>query len=146
MPARTYGAFVPQQGLGDYLYDILQGTKVAIVPLGALDTGGGVASWVNPEASAIIIRRVYMDVTTKATAAATVSVGTTPTSATTSSANLMDTTDVGTAAGVFDNINQAGTNGKSIQKLAAGKWVTASRASGACAGLVGNLYIEYTTT
>lgn len=123
--------------------DDYRGQIIEKVALGALDTAGGVLAWQNPEASDIIVDRVELDVTTKASAACTLDVGTTPTSATTSSDNLMDGVDVGTAAGQFDNLGNAGTNGKSRQKLASGKWITASKASGAAAGLVGNAYIFY---
>jgi hypothetical protein len=117
--------------------------RVMKVPLGVVDTGGGVLSWVNPHSFAIIIHRVTLDVTTKSTGASTIDVGTTAVSATTSSDNLIDGQDTGTAIGTFDNITEKGTNGKSRQKLAVGAWVTASKATGACAGLVGNAYIEY---
>ncbi len=146
MPARTGGQFVPTESLGDYLLDILNGTKVAVVALGVGTSGGGVFSFQNPEATAIIVRRVILDVTTPATSAGTVSVGMTAASATTSVANLIDTVDVHTAAGVFDNVGSPGAGGKAVQKVAVGKWITASQASGAVAGLVGNAYIEYTTT
>ena len=115
----------------------------ARVALAAVDTGGGVLAWQNPEASSIIITRVVIDATTKATGACTIDVGTTATSATTSSDTLLDGLDVGTAATTADNITDKGTNGKSRQKLASGKWVTGSMASGAAAGLVGYAYIEY---
>lgn len=118
--------------------------KIAKVALSAIDTGGGVLSWANPESGSIIITRVVIDVTTKATAACSIDVGTTAVSATTSSDTLMDGVDVGTAAGTFDNIEDQGTNGTSRQKLATGKWVTASvSGGGASAGLVGYAYIEY---
>ena len=117
--------------------------KVVKVPLAAVDTGGGVFSWQNNEGASIIIQRIVLDVTTKATGACTIDVGTTDTSATTSSDNLINGLDVNAAAGVFDNITDKGVNGKSKQKLANGKWVTASKASGATAGLAGNAYIEY---
>lgn len=117
--------------------------KVAKVALAAVDTGGGIFAWQNDESSSIIVIRVGLDVTTAATAACTVDVGTTATSATTSADNLIDGLDVNAAAGVFDNITDKGTNGKSRQKLAAGKWITGSKASGASAGLVGYAYIEY---
>jgi hypothetical protein len=120
-----------------------RGTTVARVALAALDTGGGVLAWANPETTAIIITRVVVDVTTKTTGACTVDVGTTATSATTSSDTLLDGLDVGTATGTFDNITEKGTNGKSRQRLAAGKWVTGSMASGAAAGLVGWAFISY---
>lgn len=117
--------------------------KVAKIALAAVDTGGGIFAWQNDEGAAIIVQRVLLDVTTVATAACTVDIGTTATNATTSSDNLIDGVDVNAATGVFDNITSAGSSGKSKQKLAAGKWVTGSKASGASAGLVGFVYIEY---
>jgi hypothetical protein len=114
--------------------------KVAKVALGVKDTGGGVLAWASPDD--ILIQKIIFDVTTKSTGACTLDVGTTATGATTSSDNLMDGIDVATA-GVFDNITNKGDNGKSLQKLAKGKWVTASKASGAAAGLAGFAYIEY---
>ena len=118
--------------------------KVARVQLAQVNTGGGVFSWANPETSAILIDRVVVDVTTKATAACSIDIGTTATDGTTSSDNLIDGLDVNNAAGVFDNITDKGGNGKSRQKLASGKWVTASvSGGGASAGLVGFAYIHY---
>lgn len=118
--------------------------KVARVPLAGLaDTGGGIGAWRNPEAVSIIIQRLVIDTTVVATGACTIDAGTTATSATTSSDNLIDGLDVNAALGTFDNITDKGTNGKSRQKLASGKWVTFSRASGASAGLVGTAYITY---
>ncbi len=120
-----------------------QAVRVAKVALAAADTAGGILSWVNPESSAIIIQRILLDITTKATGACTADFGTTAVNATTLSDNLIDGVDIYTAAGVFDNITDKGTDGKSKQKLAAGKWVTGSKASGAAAGTVGFAYIEY---
>lgn len=117
--------------------------KIVKVALGVADTEGGVLAWANPEASSIIITRLIVDVTTKSTAACTLDFGTTAVSATTSSANLIDGMDSGTSAGTFDNISDAGTDGKSRQKLAPGKWVTGSKASGAAAGTAGFAYVEY---
>lgn len=117
--------------------------RVVKVPLAAVDTAGGVFSWQNPEAGAIIIDRVELDVTTVATGACTVDVGSTSASATTLSDNLIDGADVHTAVALFDNITDIGANGKSRQKIAAGKWITGSTASGASAGIVGNAYIHY---
>ena len=120
-------------------------TKVAKVALNAVDTAGGIFAWANPENGAIIVERVYIDVTTHATAACTVDIGTTATSATTLSDNLIDGVDVGTATITTDNLQSPSTNGKQLQRLAAGKWVTASTASGASAGIVGNAWIQYHT-
>lgn len=116
--------------------------KVARVALAALDTGGGVLAWANPESGSIVVERVVLDVTTASTGACTVDVGTTATNATTSSDNLIDGVSVAAIA-VKDNLGDAGTNGKARQKLATGKWVTGSMASGAAAGLVGYAYIHY---
>lgn len=114
------------------------------VALAALDTGGGVVSWVNPETASIHVIRVSIDLTTAATAACTVDVGTTATSATTSSDNIMDGLDFNAAVATFDSLGaNGGTNGKTIQKLATGKWVTASKATGAAAGTAGYMYITY---
>lgn len=116
---------------------------IAKVALAALDTGGGILAWQNPEGVAIIVERVILDVTTPATAACTGDFGTTATSAATSSDNLIDGVDLHTAAGQFDNLGDAGTNGKARQKIAAGKWLTGSMASGAAAGLAGYAYVHY---
>lgn len=123
--------------------DSLRRVLVSRVALNAVDTAGGVFAWQNPHENNIAIIGCYIHVTTVATAACTIDVGTTATSATTSSDTLLDGLDVNAATGVFDNNTDKGTNGKTRQVLAAGKWVTASKASGASAGLVGYAYIEY---
>lgn len=119
------------------------GGSRAKVALAAVDTGGGVFAWLNPETGTIIIQRVIIYVTTVATGACSIDVGTTVVSATTQSDNLIDGLDVHTAAGAFSTDNQAGALGFFTQSLAAGGWVTASKDSGASAGLVGFAYIEY---
>lgn len=121
--------------------------RIATVALtGGVDTGGGLGSWVNPESSNIIIDTVQLNVTTVATAALSVDIGTTATNATTASDNLIDGADGHTATGVFDNNTDKGANGKTRQLLAPGKWVTASMADAtASAGFVGTMYIRYHT-
>lgn len=116
--------------------------KVAKVALGVGAGAGACFAWANPEAAAVIVTRVVLDVTTKATSAGTVSVGQAA-NGTTLSANLIDTLDVGTAAGTFDNLGSPGTLGKPLQKVAAGAYVTGSKASGSLTGLVGSAYIHY---
>jgi hypothetical protein len=113
--------------------------KIALV---AADAAGGALAWQNPEAGSILVTGVVLDITTKSTGAGTISVGTAA-NGTTASANLIDTLDVGTAAGLFDNNTDKGALGKTRQKVAAGSYVTGSKASGALAGLVGNAYITY---
>lgn len=117
-------------------------SKIAKMALGVVDTAGGVLSWANPEGSEIIINNIILDITTKSTGACTLDVGTTAASATTLSDNLINGVNVA-SNGVYDNITDKGDNGKSRQKLASGKWVTASKASGTAAGLVGFAYIHY---
>lgn len=118
--------------------------KKASGALAAVDTGGGIFSWQNPESTEILVELVKVNVTTKTTGACTMDVGVTATNATTSSDTLIDGKDINAATGTFDNIVDAGTNGKSKYRCAAGKWVTASKASGAAAGLVGTYEIYYT--
>lgn len=122
----------------------VEDSGIATIALaGGTDTGGGIGSWQNPFVETVDISITMVDVSTVATAACTVDIGTTATSATTSSNNLLTGLDVNAATGAFDNITDKGASGKSRQQLAAGKWVTVSRASGASAGLVGRLHIRY---
>lgn len=124
---------------GSYQY-----RKTAKVALAHVDTGGGIFAWANPETVDIAITNVHVDVTTKTSGACSIDVGTTAVSAVTQSDNLIDGLDIGTAAGLFDVVDQAGANGKAKQRLAVGKWVTASvDGGGASAGLVGFAYISY---
>jgi hypothetical protein len=114
--------------------------------LAAADTGGGLFAWANPEASDILVEHVAIKVTTATTDACSANVGTTASSATTSSDNLIDGKDINAATGTFTNFESAGTNGKAAQRLATGKWVTGSVESGgasASAGLVGTYEIYY---
>ena len=124
--------------------DINRSMKKVTGALALVGTAGGVFSWANPEAGAILVQHVVLNVTTKATGACTIDVGTTATNATTLSDTLIDGVDVNAAAGIFTNDESAGTNGKPFKRLAAGKWVTASVASGAITGLVGTYEIYYT--
>ncbi len=120
--------------------------KCAKVALATADTAGGVFGWQNPESNAIIVVRAVIDLTTKSTSACTVDIGSAA-NATTSSDDLLDGLDVNAATGVFDNIADKGTNGKEKQRVDAKggttDHVTASKATGAAAGLVGNAYIFY---
>lgn len=119
--------------------------KVAVVPLTAVDTAGGLFAWQNKDARAVIVDRIVVDITTPSSGACTADIGFTATSATTLSDNLIDGASLATSAKVLDNLDDKGTNGKAKQKVASGKWVTGSVASGASAGVVGNAYIHYHT-
>ena len=114
--------------------------KVAKVALAIASTN--VLSWANPESSDIIITRLVVNVTTASTGASTIDFGTTATTATTSSDNLIDGVS-GASIAALDNLQDAGTNGKQLQKLASGKWVTGTQASGDITGIVGFAYIHY---
>lgn len=105
------------------------------------DGAGGVFSLVNPEGIDLIIKRVILNVTTKSTAGCTVDVGVAATSI--SNDTLLDGLDVGTATGIFDNIENQGTNGDSCIPWPTGYYLTATKATGAAAGLVGNIQVEY---
>lgn len=113
------------------------------IPLVASDAAGGVFAWQNHHSEAVIVTRIVIDLTTKASGAGTLDVGMTATSAATSADNLIDGLDVNAATGVFDNVENQGTNGTGAQKVASGKWVTASKATGNMAGIVGSAYLHY---
>lgn len=109
----------------------------------AATTGGAVMAWQNPEITAIVITRIDIDVLTKSTGAANLSVGSAA-NGTTSSANLIDTYAIGGTEKVVNNFDDKGANGKSAQKVAVGAYVTAT-GSATTAGLVANAYIYYYT-
>lgn len=122
------------------LTGIDRAVKVAVVSLSAVDAAGGVFAW-TPGAAAII-QRVFVDVTTKSTGACTVDIGVAA-NGTTLSDSLIDGLDVGTGTGLFDNFSDEGSNSSPFQRCGATQFVTGSKASGAAAGLKGNVYIEY---
>jgi hypothetical protein len=110
--------------------------------LTASDSGGGVFSLTNTYGTTLVVTRVILLVGTASSGACAIDVGTTPTSATTSSNNLIDGVSVATA-GVYDNIQDAGSSGESVQKWTSGSFLTASvSGGGATAGLVGTYAIQ----
>lgn len=118
--------------------------KIAIKALTGAGIHAAVVNWQNPEAVSIIITRVIVDVTTVSTGAGKLDIGSTATSATTASDNLIDGIDVNAATGLLGQADGDGvTNSKFQQKLAAGKWVTFKEISGDVTGLVANAYITY---
>lgn len=106
-------------------------------------TAGGALSIPNPEGVDVIITRAVLYIPTPSAGAATVDLGVAA-NGTTSADNLIDGVSVA-AAGVFDNLNQAGTNGKATRIWGASQYVTAT-ASATLAGIVGYLYLEYLRT
>ena len=109
--------------------------------LAASDSGGGVFGLTNSYGTNLCVLRVVLLVTTASSGACTLDVGTTATSVTTTSNNLIDGVSVATA-GVYDNIQDAGSTGESVQKWPAGTFLTASMVGGATAGLVGTYAIQ----
>lgn len=103
-------------------------------------TGGDALNLANPEGAAVLITRFILRITTPATGAATVDAGVAATS--TSADDLLDGQDVGTAAAIFDNIDDQGTNGQSVLEWPSDEYVTVTP-SATLAGLVGTYYIEY---
>lgn len=106
-------------------------------------TVGGVLKLQNDDGADRIVTRLVLDVTTEATGAATVDAGIDD-AGDASADNLLDGVDVGTAAGVFDNIDDAGTNGQSVIAWPDGEYLVIT-ASATLAGLEGYAYIEYLT-
>lgn len=112
------------------------------VALGALDTTGGVINQENDSGHDRYITRLVLHVTTKATAACTLDIGIDDAGDTVVD-NLIDGLDVNTAAGSFDNIKNAGSNGLAGRVWPAGQFLTGSMKTGAAAGLVGTAYVEW---
>ncbi|HMZ31440.1 MAG TPA: hypothetical protein PLY13_02985, partial [Methanoregulaceae archaeon] len=105
-------------------------------------------AWQNPEATAILVHRVLVDVTAVAgTAGALLDVGTAG-NATTHSDNLLDGLDIQAATGLFDNIEDKGSNGKTRQRLDAKDgttdYITGQILAAAGSSLAGKVYIYYT--
>ena len=119
-------------------------TKVALAAE-ASPSNGGMVSWQNPFDVAVLVS-IVLDITTPATGAATADIGI-GASAAIDDDTLIDGVDIGTAAGVFDGVDDQGTNGKYTQKVDAkggtNDWV-AGTASADSSGLVGSAYIRAT--
>lgn len=110
------------------------------VALAAADTAGGILSLKNTEGVDLIITKLVLNVTTKASAACTVDAGIAA-NGITSADNLIDGQDVNAAADTFGS--PSGANGKPAKLWKSTEYLTASVASGAAAGLKGDAYIEY---
>lgn len=124
-------------GTGSRNYKI---AKVALAGVAAT-TGGALFAWQNPENASIIVDRLEIDITTKSTGAATFDFGTAA-NGTTTSDNLIDGYNANATEKVVNNIDDKGTNGKSVQKMTTSQFVTGT-GSATTAGLVGFVYIHY---
>lgn len=112
---------------------------------GGSTTTGVFTAWQNPEGASILVEKVILDITTASTGASTLDIGTTATSATTASDNLLDGVS-GTPAALFDSSDAGLDSGANdaVLKLAAGKWIVVEEKSGDVDGLAATLYIYYT--
>jgi predicted RecA/RadA family phage recombinase len=120
--------------------------KVAKVALTGGAANAFAFAWQNPEASAIAVTKVLLDITTAGgTATAVLDIGTGAT-ATTHSDNLIDGIDAN-ATGLSDNITEKGSNGKSRQRMdengGTTDYLTGQILTEAATALVGNVYIHY---
>jgi hypothetical protein len=107
---------------------------------------GGVIAWTNPETTDILIINAYLVITTVSTGACSLDVGTTPTSATTTSDNIFDGIDAtATVPAIYSMRNASLDSAANVEAkvLASGKWVTIDEKTGDATGLVGTLFIEY---
>jgi len=125
---------------------LLDRVKVASGDLAAGAANAFAFAWQNPEPGKILVKRVMVDVTTAGgTATAVIDVGSAA-SATTHSDNLIDGADLNAIA-LYDNINDAGTNGKSKQKVdekgGTTDYITGQILTEAASSLAGKYYIEY---
>lgn len=103
-------------------------------------TVGGVLKVENPEGADLIVTDLILDVSTEATGAASVDAGIDD-AGDANSDNLIDGLDVGSAAGVFSNNTDAGTNG-GIAVWPEGEYLVIT-ASADATGLVGYAHVQY---
>jgi len=103
----------------------------------ANDSAGGILTVQNTYGSVLIVTRAIIWVTTRAGDTCTIDVGVGD-DAGASYNTLLDGLDVRTAAGVFDNITSAGTDGESVHEWGSTQRITGSMASGSASGLAGH--------
>ena len=122
------------------------GPEVTGVAKAALTAGNANAiafAIANPEGADLLIHRVLLDVTTPGgTATAVLDVGVAA-DAVTGSDILIDGADANADA-LYDNLNDAGTSGKSRQRWGSTQYVTGQILVANAAALVGNVYVFYT--
>ncbi len=118
--------------------------KTATVPLAGVvaTTGGAIATWQPTEGGPVVLLRCIVNVTTKSTGAANLSVGQ-GSSATTSYTNLITASDVGTAVILLDSLTlQAAAVAAQALLMPAVNYVTFT-GSADTSGLVGSALIQY---
>jgi len=110
-----------------------------------LDVNGGttgtIAYWQNNTGKTVLVYGLILNVTTQSSGACTLDIGPGATSST-SADTLIDGLSTA-SAGVFNNVNNGGTNGKYAQKIPAGEYLTVTVATGSAAALAADLYFTY---
>jgi hypothetical protein len=122
-------------GAGGSTAEFRPGGTIKLGPYAGLvaTTGGAIGAWTNTLPYDIIVTSAYFDVTTVSTGAANLTVGQTPTSVVTASANLIAAVSVA-ALGIKASALAA--------KVKVGEFVTL-QGSADTTGLVGSLYLDY---
>lgn len=114
--------------------------RTVTVSLAAATGNGGLLAWANPEGATIIVTSFIAYITTESTGAANADFGAAA-NGSTSSDTLLDGVDIGTAADIFSNNVDGGTNGGPVA-VGSTQYITGT-ASADPAGLVGKVYISY---
>lgn len=116
---------------------------MAEVKVAASKTSGQIVSIQNPEKVPVMVERAFVLVdTTGSSAACTVNMGIATTS--TSSDNLIDGLSLNVVPiGLYDNIEDKGSNGKSRQYMGATDYWTVSVATGDANGFEGKFFCSY---
>ena len=119
------------------------------VATGSLTAGsdGDIAfAWQNPHATAIIVERVVVDVTTAGAATSDVNVGAAETAVEVDQDDLIDGGAID-AIDTIDNISEAGTNGKATQRIDANggthDYITGTIETADAPALVGTYRVIY---
>lgn len=109
--------------------------------IAAVDSAGGLFAWQNPWSVPILVHKLIVRATTLASAACTADFGVAA-NGTTSSDTLLDGIDLngGTSPFASTAVLQVDENGGSND------WITGSVATGASAGIVGQIYLAYQKT
>ena len=109
--------------------------------LTASDAAGGVFSEENSYGSDLVVLRVVIFVSTGASdSSVRVDIGTAA-NATTSADTLIDNLNV-SDIGLYDNLDDKGTNGNTVLKWGNNQFINASRVAGATSGLAGTYAIQ----
>lgn len=116
------------------------GTSFWKQAISATSGGGGLFNILNPSGETILIERLALDLTTGTSAAGTIDCGVAATG--TSNDALIDGV-TSSAAGVFDNITDAGTSGGATVKCTAAQYITGTVSIAAGATLAGSVGVWF---